>query len=141
VKGTISGYAWLLVLGGLTFGLIGMRCAQEMDLMDRHYNPNLYSFYQVWEFAGFITAVAGGLLAASDLRRHKLPMRRGETVILGLGLIVLSGFVLFMAWAWFEGLGIGHPESWFTLLAGWAGFVLGIWQFIMGITKKEKKGV
>ena len=127
------------MLVGLTFGLFGMIVVLSMDSSDRHYHPDVFSNYIVLALAGFIAAVAGGLLARSDLRRHKPSMRRGETIILGVGLILLSGFFLYLGWAIAESMALYHPQVCLTVLAGWAMVVIGTWLIIMGITKEEKE--
>jgi len=139
VKGTISGYAWLLMLVGLTFGLFSLMAVLSMDSLDRHNNPNLYSNYIVLTLAGFITVFVGGLLARSDLRRHKPSMRRGETVILGVGLILLSGFFFSLGWALADSITYDEPPVCLAAFTGWAMLVVGIWLFIVGITKSEKE--
>ena len=127
------------MLVGLTFGLFGMIVVLSVDSSDRHYHPDVFSNYIVLALAGFIAAVAGRLLARSDLRRHKPSMRRGETIILGVGLILLSGFFFSVGWALADSITWDEPPVCLAAFTGWAMLVVGIWLFIVGITKSEKE--
>jgi len=140
VKGTISGYAWLLMLVGLTFGLFCLIVVLSADSYYKHNEPESYWGYVAFTLMGFITAVAGGLLARSDLRKRKPSMRRGETVILATGLILLSGFYFFLGWALAASITWDEPPVCLTVFAGWGMVVAGIWLFIIGVTKREKRG-
>jgi len=59
----------------------------------------------------------------------------GAMVVLGFGLFPLSGFILYLGWWLMEAGGIGQPLSWFTLFAGFALGVIGLWLTIVGIVK------
>jgi len=125
---------------GLTFGFFSLIVVLSTDSYYRHNEPEGYSFYIVLTLAGFSTAVAGGLLARSDLRKRKPSMRRGETVILATGLILLSGFYFFLGWALADSITWDEPPVCLTVFAGWGMVVAGIWLFIIGVTKREKRG-
>jgi len=127
------------MLVGLTFGLFCLIVVLSADSYYKHNEPESYWGYVAFTLMGFITAVAGGLLARSDLRRHKPSMRRGETIILGVGLVLLSGFFFFLSWALADSITWDEPPVCLTAFAGWAILVIGIWLIFMGITKEEKE--
>ncbi len=60
-------------------------------------------------------------------------------VALGLGLFPLSGFLLFLGWAFTDAEGIGYPPSWIALLAGFVLGVVGLTVMIMGIASTAEK--
>ena len=139
MKGVISGYAWLLMLAGLTFGSFALIAVLGADPHYRHNEPDSYSFYIVMTLAGFMTAVAGGLWARSDLRRHKPSMRPVEMIVLGFGLIPLSGFFLVIGWALADSITYDEPPVCLMALAGLVTLVVGISLIVMGIVRAEEE--
>lgn len=65
--------------------------------------------------------------------------RRG-TMVLGLGLIPLSGFLLFLGLGLTEGEGLGQPAGSTALLAGFVLLTAGITITVMGAASSPEKG-
>lgn len=117
-----------------------MTASEEIAYEGEFYDASIISF---------VAAGIGGYVALYGLvvkPRTSAPssgsacdsMGRGAIVVLGLGLIPLSGFILYLAWGFMETRGIDQPLSWFTLFAGFALGVIGLWLTIVGIVKRRE---
>jgi peptidoglycan biosynthesis protein MviN/MurJ (putative lipid II flippase) len=64
-----------------------------------------------------------------------------RTAALGIGLLPLGGFLLFIAWAVADTEGIDSPVCWLSFLGAVALGILGLWLLVAGLASVDGRGL
>lgn len=140
----------MALVGGVAVGLSGITTALNMSPDHRHNVPEAYLQYVLMAYVGFGCAVTGSILVLVEATANRRSRRRvnagatlafhslgrTERLVLGLGFVLIGGYVLFWGLALADSQGISDPWTWMTGFAGFALSAIGVWLTIMGATQR-----